>query len=111
LFTSFLSFITLLFWFEKTTAEAYRFISETYSEPAPSIKTYEYWFRQFKNDDFHLKNEKHSGQSKKFEDAELQILLDENSIRTLKELAEVSNKSVSDCLHVMGQIQKERYYK
>jgi len=54
-----------------------------------------------------LKDKEHSGQSKKFEDAELQVLLDENSTRTLKELAEASNKSVFNCLHIMGQIQKE----
>jgi len=32
-----------------------RFISETYSESAPSVKTCEYWFRWFKSD-FDLKD-------------------------------------------------------
>jgi len=46
----------------------------------PSVKICEYWFRWFKSGDFVLKDEERSGQPKeKFEDAELQVLLDENS--------------------------------
>jgi len=33
-------------------AEVHRFISEIYSVSAPSVKTYKYWFRQLKSDDF-----------------------------------------------------------
>jgi len=39
---------------KKTTIEAHRFISKTYSESAPFVKTYEYWFWWFKSDDFYL---------------------------------------------------------
>jgi len=49
---------------KKTTIEAHQFISETYSESASSVKTYEYWFRRFKSDDFDLKDKEHSDQSK-----------------------------------------------
>jgi len=55
----------------------------------------EYWFRRFKSGDFDLKNTERSGQAKKFQDAELQALLDENSTRTLEELAEALNVSKS----------------
>jgi len=47
----------------------------------------------------------------KFEDAELQVLLNENSARTFEKLnAEALNvckSTVFDCLHAMGKIQKE----
>jgi len=43
--------------------------SKTYSESAPSVKTCEYWFRRFKNDNFDLKDKECSSQLKKFEDA------------------------------------------
>jgi len=51
---------------------------KTYREFFPSIKTCEYWFRRFRSGDFDV-SKKRSGQPKKFEDAELQELLDENS--------------------------------
>jgi len=70
----------------------------------------EYWFWRFKSD-FYLKDKKkRSGQPKKFEDAELQALLDENSARTLEKLAETLNvgKSiVSYCLHTVEKIKKK----
>lgn len=102
----------LLYCFDskKTAAEAHRFISETYSESAPSIKTCEYWYRRFRLNDFCLKDKERSGQPKKFEDAELQALLDEDSAQTLQELAEALNvgkSTVSDRLRAMGKIQKE----
>jgi len=48
--------------------------------------------------------------SKKFGNAELQALLDENSAQTLKELTEALNfgkLTVSDCLHTIRKIKKE----
>jgi len=50
-----------------------------------------------------------SGQQIKFEDAELQTFLSENSTRTFEESAElnVSKSFVSERLHIMGKIQKE----
>jgi len=57
-----------------------------------------------------LKNKECSDQLKKFEDTILQALLDENSTRTLEELAKALNineSTVSDHLYAMGKIQKE----
>jgi len=51
-----------------------------------------------------LKDKECSGQLKKFENAEVQALLDENSTRTLEELAEALNigkSTVSNRLHAM----------
>jgi len=65
---------------------------------------------RFKSGDFNLKDKERSSQSKMFEDAELQALLDENSARKLKELAEALNvgKSiVSNHLHVLEKIKKK----
>jgi len=67
-------------------AEAHRFISEVYSKSGPSVKICEYWFRRFKNGNFDLKGKERSGQPKKFEDTELQAVLDENSAWMLQEL-------------------------
>jgi len=57
-----------------------------------------------------LKDKERSSQSKKFEDAELQALLDENSTQTFEELVKALNvgkSTVSDRLHAMGKIHKE----
>jgi len=66
-------------------------------------------FWRFRSDDFELKDKKYLDLSKKFENAELQILLDENSARTLEESAEALNDSliVFDYLHTMRKIKKE----
>lgn len=80
-------------------------IIETHPDSAPSIKTCEYWFRQFKK-----KDKERWGQAKKFEDEELQEILDRNPARTLKKLAgllDVRQNTVSKCLKAMGKIQME----
>jgi len=57
------------------------------------LKSYDYWFRQFKSSDFYLKDKERSGQPKEVGDvfAELQALLDENSARMLEELTKALN--------------------
>lgn len=47
------------------------------------------WFQRFKNDDFDISNKECPGQPKKFEDAELEQALKENSCQTQDELAEL----------------------
>lgn len=41
------------------------------------------WFERFRNDDFDMKDKEHPGQLKKFDDVELQELLDKNPAQTL----------------------------
>lgn len=84
-------------------------ITETYPDSAPSVKTCEYLFRRFKNDDFNLEDEERPRQPKKFED-ELQEILDQTPARTLKKLAgllDANQNVVSKRLKTMGKIQKK----
>jgi len=67
------------------------FLIETYGDVAPSIKTCEYWFRQFKNGDFNVNDKDCSGQPKKIKNADLQALLDENPAQSTSELAKALN--------------------
>ena len=71
---------SLLFLFhqKKKAVEAHRLLLETYGEHAPVIRTCETSFRQFKSGDFDLTDNEHPGAAKKFEDEELQALLDED---------------------------------
>ena len=68
------------------------------------------WFRRFKSDDFDLSNEDRGKPPKKFEDSELQALLDEDSTQTLKRLAKalgVDQVTITRRLHAIGKSQKE----
>jgi len=60
-----------------------------------------------------LKDKERSGQSKMFEDAELQALLDENSARRLEELAEALNvgKSTVSRTHACTYARTHAYKK
>jgi len=73
---------------KKTAAESYRLLEEAYSEHAPSQKTYERWFQCFKIGEFNIADKEHEKPSKKYEDVELQALLDEDDSQTQKQLAE-----------------------
>ena len=70
--------LLLFFNQNKSAAESHRLLLETYQEYATSVKTSEYWFRRFKSGHFDLNDKERSGQLKKFEDLELQELLDED---------------------------------
>lgn len=98
-----------LFDTKKTAAEAHRLLSDTYGDQAPSPKTCNNWFQRFKTGDFDLEDKERSGAPKKFEDADLQELLDENATQTQKELAielNVDRTTIGKRLHAMGKIRK-----
>lgn len=102
----------LLFLFnsKKSAAESHRSLLKTYGDHAPSIKTCEYWFRRFKSGDFDTDDKERPGQPKKFEDEELEVLLDEDPCQTLQELAdslEVDLSTVGKRLKSMGMVQKQ----
>ena len=59
---------------------------KVYGEHALSETTSKDWFRRFKSGDFDLSSKDRGKPPKKFEDAELQALLDEDSTQTLKQL-------------------------
>ena len=54
------------------------------------------WFRKFKAGDFDIRNEERGRPGKKFEDAELQELLDEDATQTQQQLADRLNVTVND---------------
>jgi histone-lysine N-methyltransferase SETMAR len=97
------------FFSKKTFAESHRLLVETYGEYALSRTQCYEWFQHFKSGDFEVSDKERPGGPKKFEDAELQALLDENSCRTQKELAlelNVDIATISRRLHAMGKIRK-----
>jgi histone-lysine N-methyltransferase SETMAR len=101
----------LLFCFnqKKKAAESYRLLQETYGEHAPTQKTCERWFQQFREGIFDVEDAERPGQPKKFEDEELEQLLDEDSCQTQSELASALNvdrSTVAKRLQAMGMIRK-----
>jgi len=82
---------------------------EVYGDTAPTDKSCREWFRCFKDGDFSVEDKPCSGQPKKFEDKELEVLLEEDQNQTQEELAEslgVTQQAVSR-LRAMGMIQKQ----
>ena len=62
----------------KSAAEAHRILVETYGGNALSDTTCRDWFRRFKNNDFKLEDKERSSAPKKFEDKELEEILNED---------------------------------
>ena len=82
---------------------------EAFGEQVPTVKTCERWFQRFKSAVFDVVDKEHGKPPKRYEDAELQALLDEDDAQTQKQLAEqleVSQQAVSNRLCEMGKIQK-----
>jgi [histone H3]-lysine36 N-dimethyltransferase SETMAR len=102
--------LLLCFHLKKKAVEAQQTLTEAYENYAPSISTCEYWYRRFKSGDFDTEDKERPGQPKKFEDEELEALLDEDSCQTLQELSESLGVVVSTVLRrlkAMGMIQKQ----
>ena len=102
----------LLFMFnlKKTAADAHQMLAEAYGKHALSERTCREWFQRFKTGDFGVEDKAHGKPPQKFEDEELQALLDEDDAQTQEQLAEklnVTQQAVSLRLHQMGKIQKE----
>lgn len=94
---------------KESAAESYKMLVETYGDHAPSNTTCKEWFRRFKDNDFDVCDKERPGQSKKFEDPELQALLDEDPCQTQKQFAEalgVCQKTITNRLKAMGKILK-----
>lgn len=83
----------LLFCFhlKKSARESHRMLEEAYGEHALSYRTCVEWFDRFKNGDFGTKDKKRPGQPKKFHDAELKSLLEEDPNQSIDELANTLN--------------------
>ena len=63
---------------KKSAAEVHRMLVEVYGDTAPTDKSCREWFRCFKDGDFSVEDKPRSGQPKKFEDKELEALLEED---------------------------------
>ena len=102
---------SLLFSFhqKKKAVEAHRLPVETYGEHAPVTRTCETWFRQFKSGDFDLTDNEYPGAAKKFEDEELQALLDKDPTQSQQQLTQtlnVSRGAICQRLKANGKIPK-----
>ncbi|KAG5313071.1 MOS1T transposase, partial [Pseudoatta argentina] len=98
---------------KKSAAEAHRIFVQTYGDNALSDTTCRDWFRRFKNNDFQLEDKERSGAPKKFQDKELEQLLDEDPSQTLSELGkilQVDESTVSKRLKGLGMIQKQGHW-
>ncbi|KAG5317193.1 MOS1T transposase, partial [Pseudoatta argentina] len=88
---------------KKSAAEAHTILVQTCRD----------WFRRFKNNDFELEDKERSGAPKKFQDKELEQLLDEDPSQTLSELGkilQVDESTVSKRLKGLGMIQKQGHW-
>ncbi|EGI69270.1 Mariner Mos1 transposase [Acromyrmex echinatior] len=72
---------------KKSAAEAHRLLVEAYDEAALSERSCREWFQKFKNGEFDVEDKERNGRPKVYEDAELEVLLNEGSCQTQKELA------------------------
>ena len=102
---------TLLFCFNfsKNSAESHRLLQETYGEHALSETTCKDWYRPFKSVDFDLKDKERPGQPKKFEDEDLEALLNGDRCQTLQQLSNtlnVTEMTLSKRLHNLWLVQK-----
>ena len=82
---------------------------EIYDDTAPTDKSCKEWLRHFKDKDFSIEDKPRSG-PKKFEDKELEALLEEDQSQTQEELAEslgITQQTVFVRLKSMGMIQKQ----
>ncbi len=79
------------FHLKKSAAESHRMLVEAYGDHALSEATCKRWFRWFRDNDFDVRNEERGRPPKKFEDAELQTILDEDDTLSQKHMAEMLN--------------------
>ncbi|UYV66246.1 hypothetical protein LAZ67_4000972 [Cordylochernes scorpioides] len=91
----------LLFAFnwKKSATEAHRMLEEVYGDHALSKSQCYRWFKKFQSGDFELDNEPRGKPHQKFEDTELQALLDDDSTQTQEKLAkqlQVSQEHLDD---------------
>ena len=95
---------------KKTAAESHRILVEVYSEHALAERTCLEWFARFTSGYFGMEDAERPGQPKKFEDEELEALLDVEYFQTQEELAEslgVTQAAISKRLKSAVYIQKQ----
>ena len=73
---------------KKTAAKSHLILVEVYGVHSLAERTCQKWFALFKSGYFGLEDEERLGQPKKFEDEDLEALLDKDCCQTQEELAE-----------------------
>ncbi|GFV74621.1 mariner Mos1 transposase [Trichonephila clavipes] len=71
---------------KKNAAESHQMLVEVYGGNALSRAQCYRWFEKFQNGDFDMRNEECGRPAKKFDDDELQALLDEDDVQTRKNI-------------------------
>ena len=64
---------------KKSAAESHQLLVETYGYAALSERSCREWFQKFKNIEFDIEDKERSGRPKVYEDAKLEVLLDQDS--------------------------------
>eukprot|EP00096_Caligus_rogercresseyi_P006899 TRINITY_DN23915_c0_g1_i1.p1 TRINITY_DN23915_c0_g1~~TRINITY_DN23915_c0_g1_i1.p1 ORF type:complete len:146 (-),score=2.82 TRINITY_DN23915_c0_g1_i1:208-645(-) len=98
--------LILLFHLKKSALESHRMLVEAYGEHALGRTQCNGWFNKFKSGDFDVRNEERGKPPKKFEDAQLQALLDEDGGQTQEKLAQqldVDQSTIGRRLKAMGK--------
>ena len=99
-----------LFHLKKSAAEAHRSLVEVYGDAALSERSCREWFQKFKNGEFDVEDKEREGRPVKFEDAELEALLDQDSCQTEEQLVEsleVTQQAISHRLKTIDMVQKQ----
>jgi len=92
---------------KKSATEAHQMLSNIYGEAAISERTCREWFQRFKNGDFDVEDRHSGGRERIFEDAELEVLLEQDSCQNQEELARslgMTQQAISKRLKAMGMI-------
>ena len=91
---------------KKSAAESNRILVEVYGDHALAERT----FARLKSGNFDLEDEERPGQPKKFEDEELEALLDQDSCQTQEEFAKtlgVTHQAIFRRFKALGFIQNQ----
>lgn len=93
----------------KNASEAAANICEAYGKDTISVRSSQYWFARFRNNDFDISDKERSGRPSDLDDEVLESLLKEDPRQTVRELAEkmqVSHGTIEYHLHQLGKVHK-----
>lgn len=101
--------LIFLFNSKKNASQACELLSETYPDYKIDVRMCQRWFARFKSGDFVTEDKERPGPVKKFEDVELETLIDQDPSQTQEELAAalgVNQPAISKRLKALGMIRK-----
>lgn len=97
------------YFLKKNAEQAHQLLVEAYGGHALSRRQCFEWFKKFKAGQYELQNQPRGRPPKKFEDEELETLLEENCAQSQEELAQqlsVTRQAISKRLTALGKILK-----